>query len=295
MFYSSLFMLISDVVGDGPKDQAFTVVAMVRAATFAFGALVFAAFLSTTGPAVYRMAIVVDVVSVVIAAAVVAVGLRTPAMPPQQTAARPARLAGAAVLRDRPYLGLIAVTMLFALPQDFFLVGMPVFTLDILGSPPWLPGALLVLLTVIGSTAGTLALHWTRRWSRVKAMQVAAIAIALWCAASVAATPPPTSWRTWYLLGCAILLAAAQLVSAGRVNALAEAATHPQARARYLATFQYAFTIAGVLAPAVVALFSVAVWFPWLVLAAAAGAASVGLRYLGAHLPSHALGVEYRN
>ena len=296
LFYSALFMLIADVAGDGPKDRAFTVVAMVRAAAFAFGALVVAALLSTAGPAVYRWGIVVDVVSFVIAAAVLAVGLRTAATPPREpsTPARPAPAAGSGVLRDRPYLALIAVTMLFALPQDFFLVGVPVFTLDILGSPPWLPGALLALLTVIGSTAGTLVLRWTRRWSRVKAMQVAATATALWCAASVAAALLPASWRTWYLLGCAILLAAAQLVSMGRVNALAEAAAPPQARARYLAVFQYAFTIAGVLAPAVVALFSVTIWLPWLVLAAAAGASSVGLRYLSAHLPTHALGVANR-
>lgn len=74
------------------------------------------------------------------------------------------------------------------------------------------------------------------------------------------------------------------------MNALAEAAAPPHARARYLAAFQYAFTIAGVLAPVVVALFSVAIWLPWLVVAVGCAASAIGLHYISNHLPSHAMG-----
>jgi MFS family permease len=187
------------------------------------------------------------------------------------------------------------VTTLFALSGDFFLVGVPVYTLEVLRTPPWLPGALLTLITVMGSTMGTLALRWTRRWTRIKAMQIAATTTALWCAASAAAALLPSAWRTGYLLGCAVLLAAAQLVSTGRINALAEAAAPPQSRARYLAAFQYAFTIAGVLVPAVVALFSITPWLPWLVVAAGTAASAGGLCYLSKHLPAHARGIAYQS
>jgi len=61
------------------------------------------------------------------------------------------------------------------------------------------------------------------------------------------------------------------------------------ARGRYLAAFQYAFTVPGVLAPAVVALFPVAVWLPWLLVGTAAGVAVLGLRVLGGQLPADAL------
>ena len=60
-------------------------------------------------------------------------------------------------------------------------------------------------------------------------------------------------------------MGAAGCCSPSRVNALAEAAAPAAVRGRYLAAFQYSFTVPGVLAPAVVALFSVAVWLPWLV------------------------------
>lgn len=46
-----------------------------------------------------------------------------------------------------------------------------------------------------------------------------------------------------------LVLAGANLVLGGRVNAMAEATAPPRALGRYLAAFQYAFTIAGVLAP----------------------------------------------
>ena len=85
-----------------------------------------------------------------------------------------------------------------------------------------------------------------------------------------------------------VLLAAAGLVCGPRVVALAASVAPPQARGR-LAAFQYAFTGAGVLAPAVAALASVAVWLPWLLVATGSGAAIGGLRWLAGHLPADAL------
>jgi hypothetical protein len=74
-----------------------------------------------------------------------------------------------------------------------------------------------------------------------------------------------------------------------RANALAEAIAPAAARGRYLAAFQYAFTVPGVIAPAVVALFSVAVWVPWLLVGTSAALAMLLLRWLSARLPAHAL------
>jgi hypothetical protein len=57
------------------------------------------------------------------------------------------------------------------------------------------------------------------------------------------------------------------------------------ARAGYMATFQYAFTTAQVLAPAVVGLFAVAAWLPWVVIAAASLLGLVVLHWLGGAIP----------
>ncbi|MGI8576746.1 MAG: hypothetical protein ACR2KG_02260 [Nocardioidaceae bacterium] len=72
-------------------------------------------------------------------------------------------------------------------------------------------------------------------------------------------------------------------------NALAEASAPVAERGRYLAAFQYAYTIAGILAPAIVALFTYAVWLPWAIVAAASLAAIGGSRWLASRLPAAAV------
>lgn len=287
LFYSSLFMLISQVAGEGPKDRAFTVVAMIRGGAFAAGALTVGVLLSSAGPASYRWGLIVDVATFVFAAVVLALGVRAGAAAGAPTAGRPAE-APRGVLRDGRYLLLIAVSALFVLAPDFFLVGVPVFALDVLSTPAWLPGALLGVLTVVGCAAAPLVLRRTGHWSRVRSLRLSAVAIVVWCATGATAVLLPPAWRTGYLIAGVLVLTAAQLLSTGRLNALAEASAPPHARARYLAAFQYAFTVAGIAAPTIVSLFAINPWLPWLVIALAAGASLLGLRALATRLPHHA-------
>jgi MFS family permease len=124
---------------------------------------------------------------------------------------------------------------------------------------------------------------------RTTAMTLGAALFAAWSAACLAALAVPSGWRPAEILAATVVMAVGGLLFQSRVNALAEAAAPAAARGRYLAGFQYAFTVPGVLAPAVVALFPVAVWLPWLLVGAAAGLAVLGLRILGRHLPAAAL------
>lgn len=108
------------------------------------------------------------------------------------------------------------------------------------------------------------------------------------CAACATAVLVAPGWRPAQLLAAAVVLAMAGLLFM-RANALAEAIAPAAVRGRYLAAFQYAFTVPGVIAPAVVALFSVAVWLPWLLVGASAGLAVLVLRWVAGRLPADAL------
>ena len=141
----------------------------------------------------------------------------------------------------------------------------------------------------LGSAGATAALRVTRRTRRTTAMALGAALFAAWSAASLAALAVPSGWRPAEVLAATAVMAVGGLLFQSRVNALAEATAPAAARGRYLAAFQYAFTVPGVLAPAVVALFPVAVWLPWLLVGAAAGVAVLGLRVLGGQLPAGAL------
>jgi MFS family permease len=290
MFYSSVFSLISDVAGDGPKDQPFAVAAMVRSACFGLGGLVAGGLLSSVGPAGYRIAVVADAASFAACSLLLALVVRV-AHPGRQRA--PAGQADARrLLSDRPFLMLIAVTGLVALASDLFVTGNSVYLLAQLHAPRWLPGTALALLTGLTSVGATIGLRATRRLYRTTAIALSAALYIVWCGASLAAVLVPPRWRPLELLAATLVLAAAGLLFQ-RANALAEASAPRAVRGRYLAAFQYAFTIPGVVAPAVVALFSVAIWLPWLLVGTCAALAVLALRWLAGHLPAGALRPEH--
>jgi MFS family permease len=274
MFYSSLFALISDVAGDGPKDRPFAVVTMVRAGCFGAGTIAAGVLLATAGATGLRVAIAVDAASFVVCALLLGALVRP--------AHRPVPDGRTARLRtDHRFLALIGCTGLLALAMDFYLVGLPVFVIDVVHGPPWLPGALLALSTAVNATCGTLALRATRGITRVAAMRVGAAGVVVWCGGCLAALAVPRAWLPVALLGIALVAAVSALLAITRANALAADLAPAAARGRYLAMFQYAFTGSGIVAPAVVGLFSVGAWVPPVVVAAGAGAAIAGLRRFG--------------
>jgi MFS family permease len=283
LFYSSLFVLIADVAGDVPKDRPFAEAGMVRAGCFGLGGLAAGLLLTWLGNAGYRIALAVDVLTFFVAAAILVFFLRL-GRPHRQDRERSVR-----VLRDRPYLALILFSGLFGLSLDFFLIGTPVFVLDRLHGPAWLPGAILALLTVLTSVGGTLALKLTARLTRIAAMRAGSALFSVWCVVSLGVLLVPDGWQVAYLLVSTLVFAAGDLIFGPRSGALAEAAAPPVARGRYLAAYQYAFTVAQVLAPAVVSLFSVADWLPWVLVGACAGVAVAGLGMLGSRLPASAV------
>jgi len=283
LFYSSLFVLIADVAGDVPKDRPFAEVGMVRAGCFGLGGLVAGALLTLLGAGGYRIALLLDVATFFVAASILALFVRL-ARPHRRHCERSVK-----VLRDRPYLALILFSGLFGLSLEFFLIGTPVFVLDRMHGPAWLPGAILALLTVLTSVGGTLALRLTAHLSRITAMRAGSALFAAWCLVSLGVLLVPDGWRVAYLLASTLIFAAGDLVFGPRSGALAEAAAPPMARGRYLAAYQYAFTVAQVLAPAVVALFSVADWLPWVLVGTCAGLAVAGLGMLGSRLPADAV------
>ena len=285
-FYSSLFALISDVAGEGPKDRPFAVAAMVRSACFGLGGLAAGGLLSAAGPAAYRIAVAADAGS--FAACALLLALLVSVAPPRRDRSPAAPAASSGLLSDGPFLALIAITGLGDLAGTVFLTGMAVYVLGPLHARPWLPGALLALLTGLLSVGGTASLRATRRLRRTTAMSLGALGYVVWCAAALAAILVPPSWRPAELFAATLVMAAAGLLYQ-RANALAEAIAPRAVRGRYLAAFQYAFTVPGVIAPAVVALFSVAVWLPWLVVGTAAGLAAVALPWLARRLPGDAL------
>ncbi|MFB9903181.1 MFS transporter [Allokutzneria oryzae] len=284
LFYSSLFALIADVAGSESKDRAFAVVGMVRAGSFGAGALAAGGLLTVAGPFGFQVAVAADAVSFLGCAVLLAAWVRVEHVPRHQDSPALARL-----LTDRPYLALIGITGLVALSTDFFLVGVPVYAIDQLSGPLWLPGAALALHTAVTSVGGTAALRVTNRFSRTTAMAIGAGLVALWCVVSLVAVLLPLEWRPGAVLASTSVLSVGGLFFAARGNAIAVEIAPQEVRGRYLAAFQYAYTVPGFVTPAVVGLFSVSVWLPWMIVAVCSAVAVVALPRLARRLPAHAL------
>ena len=280
LFYCSVFVMVADVSTDTAKERPFARVGMVRSAAFGLGNLVAAVALTAFGTHSLPWLVAADAVTYVVAAVLLLRYVETPPVDHGTQAA-----GTLAVARDRRYLALMSSTALVGLTIDVALLGGPVYVLDVLHGPVWLPGALLATSTGLSSVLGVRVVLLLRPFRRTRALQAGSLVFAVW-AASMAAlqlVPPAAlvaaTWAVW------VLIVVGTKVFYPVSGALSEALPPRESRATYMATYQYAFTAAQVAAPVVVGLFAVRGWLPWAVLVAAALAALGVQRRLGAMVP----------
>jgi MFS family permease len=282
-FYSSLFALIADVHDGGPMDHAFARFGQVRSAAFGAGAVVAAGLLSLSGGTGLRVAAAVDAATFLLAGGVLAVAVHPRSQHGRAATSSRKERAGRrphTVSADRPYLALIVLSSCVALSGDVFLVGLPIYALEDLNTPSWLPGACLALLTAITALGGTAAVRATARYRRSSVIAAGAgLSVAWALIALLALTVSRPAAVGLLVAGTAVEAAAALLY--GRMNALAEATTRPEHRGRYLAAFQLAFTVAALIAPAVVGLSVHGAGLPWMVVALFSATAAVAYPSLG--------------
>jgi MFS family permease len=283
LFYCSVFVLVADVTRSKSKERPFALVAMVRAGAFGLGTLIAALALSLGQVEALRWLVVADALTFAVAAWLLATYGEVP-----KVAHDPDSEVGSlAVLRDTGYRNLMIVTFLVDLSTDVALIGMPVFVLDVLEGPTWLPGVLLAFGTVLSSLFGVQVVDALKPYRRTSTMSAGAAVLCGWALMCLAMIWLPSdgvvlvayavvAWVVW-VAGNKIFYP----VAAG----LSEAMPPRASRAGYMATYQYAFTTAQVVAPAVVALFAVSSWLTWVVVAVSAASGCLVVSALSRSLP----------
>jgi MFS family permease len=283
LFYCSVFVLVADASTAVAKERPFALVGMVRAGAFGLGNLVAAAALSTAGDAALRPLVAVDAATFLAAAVVLAAFVQA-APADHETASW---VGPATVLRDRRYRMLMVSTMLVALALDFWMIGVPVFLLDVVRGPDWLPGALLAGGTLLASVLGVRVVEAVAGRSRSRILQAGTLLYVGWAAVTAATLWLPGGWLVpAAVLGMLLVVAGNKLfypVSA----ALSEALAPRESRGGYMATYQLSYTVAQTFAPAVVALFATGAGLPWATVAVGLLGALVTQRRLGGLLPAH--------
>lgn len=287
MFYGSLFSLLSVLrTGQGGHDRYFALIDMVRAGAFGVGALIGAGLLAVNPTGLTWLLTGNLVLSA--AGAVAVLSIRTVNAAPSRSESPAAR--GLSVLQNGPFLGLIGLCFLISVVGDFFPVAFPVVAVEQLGAPTWVPSLCVALLTIASSSLTVSAVHLTRSRTRAFAVSSGVVLLLLWVAVMIVAYFIPVSYVTVVLMVSTLIFAAGSLLIGTRLNAAAHDAAPDGHLGRYLAAFQYSFSIASLTAPLLLAAFAVAVWLPWLILALSASAALAFIPLLRRMLPGRVLG-----
>lgn len=290
VFWSSVFTAVADFA-DGnsstrTRDTWFAWTNMARTAGLSAGGVVAAAAIANGSDGAYRAVAHGSAASYLTAAVAIAVFVRAPRR--ARTTEDPD--AGyRTMLRDRAFLAFTGINTVFATTSMMLALGLPVFVPTGLHGPRYLAPAILVGNTVLLAALAAPVVTRLAPYRRSRVVIAAAALWALWCLLFAALSPAFRIWLIPLLVGSALAFTAAELIHAPVSMALATGLAPANARGRYLAVFQYSFTLAGMVAPAFFTiLFEVGRSVPWIVLGAVNLLAALAMRLLEPMIPPSA-------
>jgi MFS family permease len=289
VFWSSIFSLLTDVSDPGDRDKWFGLGGMMQAAGFGLGALAAGALLIFDGDGPFLIAIAVNAVSFFVAGFLL---LRLH-VAHSRTAAADAGKGNAPLLRkDKAFLVLIGANTVLALCSMMIGVGLPYYVTEALPvAPKWIVGVLLAAVSVVLATGQTLVVRHTEKRRKTHVMVVAALLWTVWGVLMAGLLHLRAGLVVPGLLLATAVFALADVLHAATGNALAAAVAPKVGHGKYLSYWQYSFTFASVLAPALFGqLFDVRREFPWLAISLLALLAAGTIVALERVLPDAAVG-----
>ncbi len=195
------------------------------------------------------------------------------------------------MLRDRPFLLLVAANVIFALCSTWLAIGVPVYVAVALRAPLWVIGALIALSTVLIAAFQTVVVRLLEPHRRTRTIVLTGLLWCTWCGLLALAVAMPQALLFPFLFVVTCVYALAELIHDPTSNALAAEAGPDALRGRYLALFQLSsWSIASILAPgSFTLLFTVHPVLPWLVMAGLMLLASLTIYWIEPHLPRRAV------
>jgi len=288
VFWSSIFSLLTDVSDPGDRDRWFGLGGMMQAAGFGLGALAAGALLAFKGDGPFLIAIAINAVSFFVAGFL----LMRLHVAHSRTAASDVDGSSAPLLRkDKAFLVLIGVNTVLALCSMMIGVGLPYYVAEALPAPKWIVGVLLAAISVVLATGQTLVVRHTEKRRKTHVLVLAGLLWAVWGVLMASLLHLPAGLVVPGLVLATAVFAVADVLHAATGNALAAAVAPKIGHGKYLSYWQYSFTFASVLAPALFGqLFDVRREFPWLAISLLALVAAGTIVVLERVLPGAAVG-----
>lgn len=249
VFWCTIFTLVADYADGRPGgvgvDTWYAISNAARTAGLALGGLATGLVVADGSTAAYRAVAYGAAVFLALAALLVAVGVRAP----RHTAPIATPTGYHELLRDRPYLGLVALNTVYAMTSMMLALALPTVVLSGAG-PPWLTAVLLAANAVLIAVLSAPLVRGLRGVRRTRSIAAAAGLWVLWCGLLAVVGVSDGTTATVVLVVSTLLFTVAEATHAPISTAAAASAAPAAARGRYLAVFQYSFAAASVVAPA---------------------------------------------
>lgn len=266
----------------GDQARWFGFIGSLRNIGAGFGSAVASVAVALGSSAGVRALVLVNALTFVIAAWLIASWQPQPAPPAETASAAPKGNASAApkgnaearvragyaqVLRDGRYLRLILANLAFVLAASVLPVLLALYTTEVLGAGAWLIGVCVVGNMVLVAVAQTLVARWAERHRPARVLALAGVvnAAAFTVFGSLLALP---GWMVAAgLLTAMLIFTVAEMLSLPPSNELSVALAPAHIQGRYLGAFQLSWTLGNALAPALLTmLLAQGPAWPWLVL-----------------------------
>jgi MFS family permease len=244
-FWSALGPMVTQITEPGERELWFGFVQAMRNAGFGIGGVLAAVALTIGTDAAYQSVVLGNAVSYVAAFALM-VGV---AGGGRAAAARADRSSPWVAFGDRAYRVLVAVILCYALTGTTLSIAMPVYFVDGLGLPGWMPGTVYVINTVmIGVGQGLVVRRMTgvvrRRVLQAAVAFTAVSYLLLWSADLVTVE----AGVVVVLVG-AVVYTLGELTAGPVVAALSAEAAPSAQRGRFMAATQLAWSVASAIGP----------------------------------------------
>jgi MFS family permease len=239
--------LVAEIAGPGSRDRWFGLTTALRCAGLGVGGLLAGVAVSDLGTTGYHVLAVGNAISFAVAALLIG-RLQVPGRAALDVAST--ELGGfQVVLADRPFCGVVASNLVFGIARTAILVGVPVYTVQVLKEPAWLAGALYATYTAMVALGQTSMVRHLERHRRTRALL---LAVVLWAASFLLLAGAPLVPRMLlasFLFVITGVYTTAVMAHAAVIDALVVEAAPDAARARYVGVYHLSWAVANAAAP----------------------------------------------
>jgi MFS family permease len=272
-FWVAYPALVQEAARGTSQESWFGVITGLRYAGLGLGGVAAGAAVGVGGNAGYHAIVAANAVSFAAAALLVLLDRSRPALVPVPHHDRRRPASWSAVLHDRSFLLFVVLTLGFALLTLAFGVAVPVYLVNNVGLPAWVPGGILAINAALGALGAAPVLRLVRGRRRSISLVAAQLATALGygCLLATAGVPPAAGIA--FAICAAVCITVMELVQGTIVPAVVNESADDHTRGRYNSVYQLAFGIGDIVSPALLTALlthgALATWTPLVALALA--------------------------